>query len=142
MPLAARAMDHPDSILRKVFRVFGRSQGTLMPAPGNDLPLLASELNLLRILSCSWPHGRGRDPWLLSTLAAIASGSLARCFRLVIDPSPYGGWAYLRGVWRRIHCRHYRLAMRGEGIRPGLWDVIGNLVALMGMAIIMLAPRH
>lgn len=28
-----------------------------------------------------------------------------------------------------------------EGIRPSLWDVVGSVVALMGMAIIMLAPR-
>lgn len=29
-----------------------------------------------------------------------------------------------------------------EGIRPNLWDIIGSLVALLGMAIIMLAPRN
>ena len=29
-----------------------------------------------------------------------------------------------------------------DGVRPSLWDVVGVLVALLGMAIIMLAPRH
>ncbi|MEA5368388.1 YnfA family protein [Vibrio parahaemolyticus] len=29
-----------------------------------------------------------------------------------------------------------------DGIRPTLWDVIGVTVALLGMAIIMFAPRH
>jgi len=28
-----------------------------------------------------------------------------------------------------------------DGIRPGLWDVFGSLVAFSGMAIIMFAPR-
>jgi small multidrug resistance family-3 protein len=28
-----------------------------------------------------------------------------------------------------------------EGIKPTSWDVIGSVVALTGMAIIMLAPR-
>lgn len=29
-----------------------------------------------------------------------------------------------------------------DGIRPTLWDIIGVTVALLGMAIIMFAPRH
>lgn len=29
-----------------------------------------------------------------------------------------------------------------DGIRPTLWDVVGVTVALLGMAIIMFAPRH
>jgi len=28
-----------------------------------------------------------------------------------------------------------------DGIRPGLWDLVGSAVALVGMAIIMFAPR-
>jgi small multidrug resistance family-3 protein len=28
-----------------------------------------------------------------------------------------------------------------DGIRPSLWDVVGSAVALLGMAIIMFAPR-
>lgn len=28
-----------------------------------------------------------------------------------------------------------------DGIRPTLWDLVGSLVALLGMAIIMFAPR-
>lgn len=28
-----------------------------------------------------------------------------------------------------------------DGIRPGLWDLVGSAVALAGMAIIMFAPR-
>ena len=28
-----------------------------------------------------------------------------------------------------------------DGIRPTTWDVVGSLVALLGMAIIILAPR-
>lgn len=29
-----------------------------------------------------------------------------------------------------------------DGIRPTHWDVLGSMVALLGMAIIMFAPRH
>ncbi|MCG6229694.1 YnfA family protein [Vibrio furnissii] len=29
-----------------------------------------------------------------------------------------------------------------DGIRPTLWDIVGVTVALIGMAIIMFAPRH
>ena len=28
-----------------------------------------------------------------------------------------------------------------DGIRPSVWDAVGSLVALLGMAIIMFAPR-
>lgn len=28
-----------------------------------------------------------------------------------------------------------------DGVRPTIWDVAGSVVAIMGMAIIMLAPR-
>lgn len=29
-----------------------------------------------------------------------------------------------------------------DGVRPSLWDIVGVLVSLIGMAIIMFAPRH
>lgn len=29
-----------------------------------------------------------------------------------------------------------------EGIRPSSWDLVGSVVALLGMAIIMFAPRN
>ena len=29
-----------------------------------------------------------------------------------------------------------------DGVRPGMWDVLGALLALAGMGIIMLAPRQ
>lgn len=29
-----------------------------------------------------------------------------------------------------------------NGIRPSMWDIIGSAVALLGMAIIMFAPRN
>lgn len=29
-----------------------------------------------------------------------------------------------------------------DGIRPSYWDLTGGLVAMLGMAIIMFAPRH
>jgi small multidrug resistance family-3 protein len=28
-----------------------------------------------------------------------------------------------------------------DGVRPSAWDAVGSLVAISGMAIIMLAPR-
>lgn len=29
-----------------------------------------------------------------------------------------------------------------DGVRPGLWDVLGATLALLGMGVIMLAPRQ
>lgn len=29
-----------------------------------------------------------------------------------------------------------------DGVRPTMWDLVGALVAMSGMAIIMFAPRH
>lgn len=29
-----------------------------------------------------------------------------------------------------------------DGVRPGMWDLLGALLALLGMGIIMLAPRQ
>jgi small multidrug resistance family-3 protein len=29
-----------------------------------------------------------------------------------------------------------------DGLRPTVWDAVGALVAIAGMAIIMFAPRH
>ncbi|MGP1684371.1 MAG: YnfA family protein, partial [Giesbergeria sp.] len=29
-----------------------------------------------------------------------------------------------------------------DGLRPTMWDAVGALVAITGMAIIMFAPRH
>lgn len=29
-----------------------------------------------------------------------------------------------------------------NGVRPTLWDMVGSMVALIGMAIIMFGPRH
>ena len=53
-------------------------------------------------------HGGRRDRRLLSAmardqagqiaLAAVARGNLACRIRLVVDPSPFSGWAYLRRV--------------------------------------------
>lgn len=29
-----------------------------------------------------------------------------------------------------------------DGVRPTVWDIVGSSVAVLGMAIIMFAPRH
>ncbi|RQO68903.1 YnfA family protein [Aquitalea sp. FJL05] len=29
-----------------------------------------------------------------------------------------------------------------DGVRPGMWDLLGALLALLGMGVIMLAPRQ
>ncbi|WP_293268942.1 YnfA family protein [Neptunomonas sp.] len=61
--------------------------------------------------------------WLLSLHPAAAGRVYAA----------YGGvYVFVAIVWLWLV----------EGIRPTTWDVVGSVVALLGMAIIMFAPRH
>lgn len=52
-------------------------------------------------------------------------------------------WQGLCGVWRYFHCSFYFVGGGGEidGTVPDTYDLIGGLVALIGVAIIMYAPR-
>lgn len=61
--------------------------------------------------------------WLL-TLHPTASGRVY---------AAYGGvYVAMALVWLRVV----------DGVKLGVWDIVGSFVALSGMCIIMFAPRH
>lgn len=92
------------------------------------------------ILGCYLPYlwlKDGKSVWLLLP-AALSLALFA--WLLSLHPTAagrvyaaYGGvYIFVAIVWLWIV----------DGIRPTLWDIVGVTVALIGMAIIMFAPRH
>ncbi|MCG6227359.1 YnfA family protein [Vibrio furnissii] len=92
------------------------------------------------ILGCYLPYlwlKEGKSVWLLLP-AALSLALFA--WLLSLHPTAagrvyaaYGGvYIFVAIVWLWIV----------DGIRPTLWDIVGVMVALIGMAIIMFAPRH
>lgn len=80
---------------------------------------------------------QGKSLWLLMP-AALSLAVFAGL--LTLHPTPAGRtYAAYGGVYIAVAVGWLWVV---EGIRPSLWDVIGSLIALTGMAIIMLAPRH
>ncbi|MDE2343241.1 MAG: YnfA family protein [Betaproteobacteria bacterium] len=80
---------------------------------------------------------QGKPLWLL--LPAAASLAVF-AWLLTLHPTAAGRtYAAYGGVYIAVALGWLWVV---EGVRPSLWDFIGSLVALMGMAIIMLAPRH
>ena len=87
------------------------------------------------IVGCYLPYlwlTQGRSIWLL--LPAGLSLVLF-AWLLSLHPTAAGRvYAAYGGVYIFV-------AILWLGIRPTLWDLVGSLVALLGMAIIMFAPR-
>jgi len=77
-----------------------------------------------------------RSAWLLVPAAA----SLALfAWLLTLHPAAAGRvYAAYGGVYVAVALAWLWLV---DGIRPGLWDVVGAAVTLAGMAIIVFAPR-
>ncbi|WP_257166028.1 YnfA family protein [Bradyrhizobium sp. SRS-191] len=95
---------------------------------------------LLEIAGCfafwSWLR-LGQSPlWLLPGMAALAGfGAL-----LTVADSPLAGRAY--AAYGGIYIAAALLwGWLVEGHRPDLWDVAGALICLVGMAVILFAPR-
>lgn len=92
------------------------------------------------IVGCYLPYlwlKQGRSAWLLLP-AALALALFA--WMLTLHPTAAGRtYAAYGGVYVAVAIVWL---WRVDGIRPTAWDVAGSLVALLGMAIIMLAPRH
>ena len=91
------------------------------------------------IVGCYLPYlwlTQGRSVWLL--LPAGLSLVLF-AWLLSLHPTAAGRvYAAYGGVYIFVAILWLRLV---DGIRPTLWDLVGSLVALLGMAIIMFAPR-
>lgn len=91
------------------------------------------------IVGCYLPYlwlTQGRSIWLL--LPAGLSLVLF-AWLLSLHPAAAGRvYAAYGGVYIFVAIFWLWLV---DGIRPTLWDLVGSLVALLGMAIIMFAPR-
>ncbi|MDP2228039.1 MAG: YnfA family protein [Moraxellaceae bacterium] len=76
------------------------------------------------------------SPWLLLP-AALALGLFA--WLLTLHPAAAGRvYAAYGGVYVSVALAWLWLV---DGLRPGLWDVLGVGLSLTGMAVILFAPR-
>ena len=95
---------------------------------------------LAEIVGCYLPWlwlKRDGSPWLL--LPAAASLALF-VWLLTLHPQPAGRvYAAYGGVYVVVALLWL---WRVDGVRPTVWDGAGAAIAIGGMAIIMLAPRH
>jgi len=95
---------------------------------------------LAEITGCYLPWlvlREGKSPWLYLP-AALSLGMFA--WLLTLHPTAAGRtYAAYGGVYVTVALAWLWLV---EGIRPGRWDLAGCIVTLIGMAIIMLAPRQ
>jgi small multidrug resistance family-3 protein len=95
---------------------------------------------LAEITGCYLPYlwlKQGKSIWLLLP-AALSLAVFA--WLLSLHPTAAGRvYAAYGGVYIFTAILWLWLI---DGIRPTLWDIVGSLVALFGMAIIMLAPKN
>lgn len=94
---------------------------------------------LAEIIGCYLPWlviKQGKPLWLLLPAALSLS---AFAWLLTLHPTAAGRtYAAYGGVYIAVAIGWLWIV---EGIRPSLWDLVGSLLALAGMAIIMMAPR-
>lgn len=92
------------------------------------------------IVGCYLPYlwlKKNGSPWLL--IPALASLALF-AWLLTLHPTAAGRvYAAYGGVYVAVAILWLWLV---DGHRPTAWDVVGAAVAVTGMAIIMLGPRH
>lgn len=92
------------------------------------------------IVGCYLPYlwlREGKSAWLLVP-AALSLALFA--WLLSLHPTAAGRvYAAYGGVYVFVAILWLWTV---DGIRPTVWDIVGSLVALTGMAIIMFAPRN
>jgi small multidrug resistance family-3 protein len=92
------------------------------------------------IVGCYLPYvwlKAGKSAWLL--LPALMSLALF-AWLLTLHPAASGRvYAAYGGVYIGVAIFWLWLV---DGIRPTVWDLLGAGVAMLGMAIIMFAPKH
>ena len=94
---------------------------------------------IAEIVGCYLPYlwlTQGRSVWLL-----LPAGLSLMLFAWLLSLHPTAAgrvYAAYGGVYIFVAILWLWLV---DGIRPTLWDLVGSLVALLGMAIIMFAPR-
>ena len=94
---------------------------------------------LAEIVGCYLPYlwlNKGAPVWVLAPAAA----SLAMCvWLLTLHPAAAGRvYAAYGGVYVAVAILWLWAV---DGIRPTVWDLTGASVAIIGMAIILFAPR-
>lgn len=94
---------------------------------------------LAEIVGCYLPYlwlREGKTIWLLVP-AALSLAAFA--WLLSLHPTAAGRvYAAYGGVYV---CMAIIWLWAVDGVRPTVWDLVGSAVALLGMAIIMFAPR-
>lgn len=94
---------------------------------------------LAEIVGCYLPYlwlREGKSMWLLIPGALSLA---AFVWLLTLHPTAVGRvYAAYGGVYIATAIMWLWAV---NGIRPNMWDIVGSLVALFGMAIIMFAPR-
>ncbi len=92
------------------------------------------------ITGCYLPYlwlREGRTAWLLIPSALSLSVFV---WLLSLHPTAAGRvYAAYGGVYIMVAIFWLWIV---NGIKPTMWDLIGSIVALAGMAIIMFAPKH
>ncbi|MGZ0077197.1 YnfA family protein [Methylomonas sp. YC3] len=92
------------------------------------------------IVGCYLPYlwlTQGKSPWLLVP-AALSLTAFA--WLLSLHPTSAGRiYAAYGGVYIFVAILWLWLV---DGITPSLWDIVGSSVALVGMSIIMFAPKN
>lgn len=95
---------------------------------------------LAEIVGCYLPYlwlREGKSIWLL-ILGALSL--ITFVWLLTLHPSAAGRvYAAYGGVYIATAIMWLWAV---NGIRPDLWDIVGSGIALLGMSIIMFAPRH
>jgi small multidrug resistance family-3 protein len=95
---------------------------------------------LAEIAGCYLPYlwlKRHGSPWLL--IPALASLAIF-AWLLTMHPTAAGRvYAAYGGVYISVAIAWLWLV---DGVRPTAWDLIGAAVAVTGMVIIMVGPRH
>lgn len=95
---------------------------------------------LAEIIGCYLPYlwlREGKSIWLL--IPGVLS-LMAFVWLLTLHPTAVGRvYAAYGGVYIATAIMWLWTV---NGIRPSMWDIVGSLVALLGMAIIMFAPRN
>ena len=95
---------------------------------------------LAEIVGCYLPYlwlREGKSIWLL---VPSALSLVAFVWLLTLHPTAVGRvYAAYGGVYVTMAILWLWAV---DGIRPTTWDILGTTVALLGMAIIMFAPRN
>lgn len=94
---------------------------------------------IAEIIGCYLPYlwlREGKPVWLLAP-AAVSLALFA--WLLSLHPTAAGRvYAAYGGVYISVAIAWLWVV---DGIKPTTWDVVGSVVALIGMAIIMFSPR-